>query len=121
MSGVNRESEIDRFVQVDADLLLDAGLVAHDLAGRDAAHGDLALAGAQVLHREPGHVRRHVLDGVDAAVRSTSSVGAATEKGTSCIVSSRLREVTVISSLTTGASSRSLAVLAAGAGWPPGR
>ena len=40
----------DRLVEVDADLLLHAGLVAHDLAGRDAAHGDLALAGAEVLH-----------------------------------------------------------------------
>ena len=42
----------DRLVEVDADLLLHARLVAHDLAGGHAAHRDLALAGAEVLHGE---------------------------------------------------------------------
>ena len=36
-----------RLVEVDADLLLHARLVAHDLAGGDAAHRDLALARAR--------------------------------------------------------------------------
>ena len=62
------ESEIDRLVEVDADLLLDAGLVAHDLAGGDAAHGDLALAGAEVLHGEAGDVRGDVFDVLGAAL-----------------------------------------------------
>ncbi len=56
-----------RFVQVDADLLLDAGLVAHDLAGRGAADGDLALAGAEILHRKRGHGAGYVLQADDAA------------------------------------------------------
>ena len=33
-------------------------LVAHDLAGRDAAHRDLALAGAEILDGEAGDVGR---------------------------------------------------------------
>ncbi len=49
-------------VQVGAHLLLDPRLVPGDLAGRGAAHGDLALTGAQVLHAEPGHVGRDRLD-----------------------------------------------------------
>ncbi len=57
-----------RFVEVDADLLLDAGLVAHDLAGGDAAHRHLALAGAEVLHHEAGDVGGDVLEGGGAAV-----------------------------------------------------
>jgi hypothetical protein len=56
-----------RFVQVDAHLLLDARLVTHDLAGGDAPHRDLALAGSQVLHRESAHVGGHALDVLDAA------------------------------------------------------
>ena len=57
-----------RFVEVDADLLLDARLVAHDLAGGDAAHGDLALAGAEVLDGEAGDVRGDVFDRFGAEV-----------------------------------------------------
>src|SRR5258708_11060043 len=48
-------------------------------------------------------------------LRSTAAVGAATEKGAFCRVSSRKREVTVISSVTTGVFSSS-AVLAGGGG-----
>ena len=62
------DSEIDRLVEVDADLLLDARLVAHDLAGRDAAHRDLALAGAEVLHGEAADVGGDALDVLDAAL-----------------------------------------------------
>ena len=40
--------------------------------------------------------------------RSTSSVGAATENGTSCTVSSRFIAVTVISSLNDGCSEKSI-------------
>ena len=56
----------DRLVQVDPHLLLDARLVAHDLAGGDAPHRDLALAGPQVLHGEPAYVGGHALDVLDA-------------------------------------------------------
>jgi hypothetical protein len=57
-----------RFVEVDADLLLHSGLVAHDLAGGDAAHGDLTLPRPEVLHREAGDVRGDVFDVLGAAV-----------------------------------------------------
>ena len=56
-----------RVVQIGAHLLLDPRLVPGDLAGGGSAHGDLALAGAQVLHAEPGHVGRDGLDIVRAA------------------------------------------------------
>ena len=56
-----------RLVEVDADLLLDARLVAHDLAGRQAADGDLALARSEVLNGEPAHVRRDAFEVFDAA------------------------------------------------------
>ena len=56
----------DRLVQVGAHRLLDAGHVASDLAGRHAPDRDLALAGAEVLHAEAGHVRRHALEVRDA-------------------------------------------------------
>ena len=59
--GEQRQRD-DRLVEVDADLLLDARLVAHDLSGRDAAHRDLALAGTEVLNGEPGDVGGYVLD-----------------------------------------------------------
>ena len=53
----------DRLVEIDADLLLDARLVADDLPGRDAAHRDLALAKPEVLDGEAGDVHRHVFWG----------------------------------------------------------
>ena len=65
--GEQRQRD-DRLVEVDADLLLDARLVAHDLSGRDAAHRDLALAGTEVLNGEPGDVGGYVLDASGAAV-----------------------------------------------------
>ena len=49
-------------VEIDADLLLDPGLVAHDLAGRDAAHRNLALARTEVLHRQARDIARDVLE-----------------------------------------------------------
>ena len=89
----------DRVVEVGADLLLDARLVAHDLAGGDAAHRHLALAGAEVLHGEAGHVRGHVLDVVDAALRAARPRWARrSEKGTSARFCSRSMAVTVTSS-----------------------
>ena len=57
----------DRLVEGDAHLLLDPGLVADDLSRGDAAHRDLALAGAEVLHGEPGHVGGDFLQVVRAA------------------------------------------------------
>ena len=57
----------DRLVEVDTDLFLHAGLVAHDLAGRDTAHRDLALARPEILNRQPDHVHGHVFDIFDAA------------------------------------------------------
>ena len=57
----------DGLVEVDADLLLDAGLVADDLPGCDAAHRDLALAGTEVLHREARDVGRDLFEVADAA------------------------------------------------------
>ena len=60
---MNSDSEMTDFVEVDADLLLDAGLVADDLAGGDAADRDLALARPEVLDGEAGDVAADVLDG----------------------------------------------------------
>src|SRR5262249_43263060 len=57
----------DRLVEIDADLLFHTWLVSHDLAGGDAAHGDLALAGPEVLHGESADVCRDPLNVVDAA------------------------------------------------------
>ncbi len=51
-----------RFVEIDADLFLDARLVAGDLAGGDAADRDLALARPEILDGEPGDVAADVLD-----------------------------------------------------------
>ena len=51
------------FVEIDADLLLHARLVADHLAGGNAAHRDLALAGAEVLDRQTGDVARQVFKG----------------------------------------------------------
>ncbi len=67
VGGEQRQRD-HRLVEVDADLLLDARLVAHDLPRGDAAHGHLALAGAEVLHREAGDVGSDVLELVGAAV-----------------------------------------------------
>ena len=58
----------DAFVQIDADLLLHARLIADDLAGGDAADGDLALPGAEVLDGKAGDGARQVLDVGNAAV-----------------------------------------------------
>ena len=49
-----------RLIQVDADLFLDAGLVANDLARADAAHGNLALSGAEIRDGEAGDVARQI-------------------------------------------------------------
>jgi hypothetical protein len=65
---VKSDIEIGDSSRYDADLLLDAGLVAHDLAGGDAADGDLALPGAEVLHGEAGDVGGDVLQRGGAAV-----------------------------------------------------
>jgi hypothetical protein len=54
----------------------------------------LALSGPQVLHGEAGDVRGHALDVVRAAARSSASVGAAIEKGTSDRFCSRSMAVT---------------------------
>ena len=51
-----------RLVEIHADLLLDARLVANNLAGRYAADRDLALARTQVLDREARHVTRQFLE-----------------------------------------------------------
>ena len=59
---MNSESEIGAFVEIDADLFLDARLVADDLAGGDAADRHLALAGAEVLDGEAGDVAADVLE-----------------------------------------------------------
>ena len=65
--GREERQRDDRFVEVDANLLLHAGLIAHDLTGGDATDGHLTLPGPEVLHRQPGDVRRHALDVLDAA------------------------------------------------------
>ena len=59
---MNSESEVTRFVEIDADLLLHARLVAGDLAGGDAAHRNLALARPEVLDGEARDVAADVLD-----------------------------------------------------------
>ena len=52
-----------RVVQVDADLLLDTGLVADDLPGRNPADGHHGLAGPQVLNVQASHVSARALPG----------------------------------------------------------
>ena len=59
---MNSDSEMTAFVEIDADLFLDARLVADDLAGGDAADRHLALARPEVLDREAGDVAADVLD-----------------------------------------------------------
>ncbi len=76
------------FVQVGAHLLLDPRLVARNLPGRYAAHRDLALAGAQVLDGEPGHVGGQGLDAVDAALSQRFLVGGGHGEG--CILDALL-------------------------------
>jgi hypothetical protein len=61
--GREQRQRDHRLVEIDPDLLLDARLVADDLAGRDAAHRHLALAGAEVLDRQAGDVARQVFQG----------------------------------------------------------
>ncbi len=62
VGGEERQRD-DRFVHVDADLLLNAWLIADDLAGRNAAHRHLALAGPEVLDGQAGNVAADILDG----------------------------------------------------------
>ena len=50
------------FVEIDADLLLHARLVAGDLPGGDAADRDLALARAEILDGQAGDVAADVLE-----------------------------------------------------------
>src|SRR5204863_1389407 len=57
-----------RLIEVNAHLLLHTRLIADDLAGGNAADGDLALPRAEVLDREAGDVRRDVLECLGAAV-----------------------------------------------------
>ena len=52
----------DALVEVDADLLLHARLVADDLAGRDTAHRNLALPRPEILYGKPGDVAADVLE-----------------------------------------------------------
>ena len=66
---------------------------------------DLALAGAEVLHREARDVARDVLDVWSRRLRaSCSPVRALIANGTSCSDSARLRAVTVISPSAVGSS-----------------
>ena len=60
--GREQRQRDDAFVEVDADLFLHSGLVADDLARRNAADRHLALPGAEVLHRQVGDVAADVLD-----------------------------------------------------------
>ncbi len=50
------------FVEIDADLFLDARLVANDLTGGNAAQSDLALSRPEVLDRQTGDVAREVFE-----------------------------------------------------------
>ena len=51
-----------RLIEVDADRLLHARLIAHHLAGADAADRDLALARSQIRDVEAGDIARDVDD-----------------------------------------------------------
>ena len=51
-------------VKIDADLLLHARLVAHDLTRRYATDRDLALARPEILDREAGDIARNVLEAI---------------------------------------------------------
>ena len=57
----------DGLVEVDAHLLLDSWLIAHDLARGHTAYRDLALSRAQVLHRQSADVRGHPFESLNAA------------------------------------------------------
>ena len=80
---MNSDSEDDAFVEIDADLFLDARLVADDLAGRNAADRHLALARPEVLDREAGDIAADILDVVALARWMSAWVWALIEKGTS--------------------------------------
>ena len=54
-----------RLIEVRRNLFLHARLIADDLPGGNAAHRDLALTGAEILHREPTHICRHPLEVFD--------------------------------------------------------
>ena len=82
MSGVNSDSEITDLVEIDADLLLHARLVADDLAGRYAAHRDLAWPGPRFWMVRPATLRDRSSMVVAAARWMSSSVCALIEKGT---------------------------------------
>ena len=66
---VGREQrQRDRYaIQIHANLFLHAGLVSSRLAGRSAAHGDLALTWSKILDAEPRLGGGDVLDGLRAA------------------------------------------------------
>ena len=65
VGGEQRQRDC-RFVEIDPDLLLHPGLVAHDLSGGDAADRNLALPRPEVLHRQPGDIARDVFERVRA-------------------------------------------------------
>ena len=67
VGGEQRERD-HGLVEVHADLFLHARLIADDLPGRNAAHRDLTLSGAEVLHGESGDVHGHVFDRLRAEV-----------------------------------------------------
>ena len=60
--GSEQRKRDDAFVEVDADLFLDARLVTNDLAGRDTADRNLALARPEILNGQTRDIAADVLD-----------------------------------------------------------
>ena len=61
-----------RLIEIDANLLLDAWLVADDLTRADAADGHLALTGTEIGDRQAGDVARKVDDVAGAGIADLS-------------------------------------------------
>ena len=87
-----------RLVEIHADRFFHAGLIAHDLAGADAANRDLALARPEIGDGQAGEVAGQLDDAAAPELRICSSLAAATENGTSCSAVSRFCAVTMIRS-----------------------
>ena len=70
-------------VEIDADLIPDPRLVAHDLAGRGAAHCNLALPGPRFWTEKQARLAETSSTLSAPRFRRACCVGATTEKGTS--------------------------------------
>jgi hypothetical protein len=99
MSGVNSESENDGFVEVDADLFLDARLVADDLARRTRRGSKPGFGPApRFWNGEAGDVAADIFDRVGVGALDVFLRLRVDREGTSWTVDARLVAVTIIRS-----------------------